>query len=233
MGKCSYVVLAHTAMEDSAAMPRRGVLPLLPKPVAPPAQATHRGFVPLAGLPKRTGMWQHRTEGWFVPGVDGWCVQEHFEHVLTAAGCKNSSGRCVLHVETEKELVVRSGAPLPLSSHRLKGAHFSEVVVEYSNPENDVRIPKFKSIDAFAGALCSKTVVTDWLSGNTEAVEVALWLTMLPCDEFTLAFRRRMDVHDGVVRLGGRRSGARVSGQLLHANPKIEFYSPWLAKPHP
>jgi hypothetical protein len=76
-------------MEDSAAMPRRGVLPLLLKPIAPPAQATPRGFVPLAGLPKRTGKWQHRTEGGrvvFVPGVDGWCVQEHFEHVLTAAG---------------------------------------------------------------------------------------------------------------------------------------------------
>eukprot|EP00962_Isochrysis_galbana_P002167 scaffold564_cov101-Isochrysis_galbana.AAC.5 len=23
--------------------------------------------------------------------------------------------------------------------------------------------------------------LTDWLSGNTEAIEVALWLTMLPC----------------------------------------------------
>eukprot|EP00962_Isochrysis_galbana_P004053 scaffold1130_cov127-Isochrysis_galbana.AAC.5 len=34
---------------------------------------------------------------------------------------------------------------------------------------------------ALAGALGSKTVVTDWLSGNTEAIEVALWLTMLPC----------------------------------------------------
>jgi hypothetical protein len=32
-----------------------------------------------------------------------------------------------------------------------------------------------------------------------------------------------MDVHDGVVRLGGRRSGARVSGRLLHAKPKIGF----------
>eukprot|EP00962_Isochrysis_galbana_P011792 scaffold3332_cov130-Isochrysis_galbana.AAC.4 len=32
-----------------------------------------------------------------------------------------------------------------------------------------------------------------------------------------------MDVHDRVVRLGGRRSGARVSGRVLHANPKIGF----------
>eukprot|EP00962_Isochrysis_galbana_P004499 scaffold1232_cov127-Isochrysis_galbana.AAC.9 len=40
-----------------------------------------------------------------------------------------------------------------------------------------------RGAQALAGALCSKTVVTDWLSGNAEAVEVALWLTMLPCDD--------------------------------------------------
>eukprot|EP00962_Isochrysis_galbana_P014453 scaffold4145_cov115-Isochrysis_galbana.AAC.1 len=28
----------------------------------------------------------------------------------------------------------------------------------------------------------SRSVVTIWLSGKTEADEVALWLTMLPCD---------------------------------------------------
>jgi len=34
-----------------------------------------------------------------------------------------------------------------------------------------------------AGALDSKTVVSDWLSGLGDAFEVALWLTMLPCAE--------------------------------------------------
>eukprot|EP00962_Isochrysis_galbana_P057956 scaffold30592_cov112-Isochrysis_galbana.AAC.1 len=38
-----------------------------------------------------------------------------------------------------------------------------------------------RGAQVLAGALGSKTVVTDWLSGNTEAFEVALWLTMLPC----------------------------------------------------
>eukprot|EP00962_Isochrysis_galbana_P012722 scaffold3607_cov114-Isochrysis_galbana.AAC.22 len=40
-------------------------------------------------------------------------------------------------------------------------------------------------------------------------------------------FRRRGDIHDGVVRRRGRRSGARVSvsGQLLHANPKIGCFA--------
>eukprot|EP00962_Isochrysis_galbana_P032830 scaffold10868_cov121-Isochrysis_galbana.AAC.5 len=38
-----------------------------------------------------------------------------------------------------------------------------------------------RGAQALAGALGSKTVVTDWLSGITEAIEVALWLTMLPC----------------------------------------------------
>jgi len=37
----------------------------------------------------------------------------------------------------------------------------------------------------------------------------------------TRAFRRRRDSHVDVVRLRGRRSGARVSGRLLHAKPKI------------
>eukprot|EP00962_Isochrysis_galbana_P032006 scaffold10478_cov114-Isochrysis_galbana.AAC.1 len=37
------------------------------------------------------------------------------------------------------------------------------------------------------------------------------------------AFRRRGDVHDGVVRRRGRRSGARVSGRVLHANLTIGF----------
>eukprot|EP00962_Isochrysis_galbana_P035388 scaffold12131_cov112-Isochrysis_galbana.AAC.5 len=37
----------------------------------------------------------------------------------------------------------------------------------------------------------------------------------------TRAFRRRLDSHVDVVRRRGRRSGARVSGRLLHANPKI------------
>eukprot|EP00962_Isochrysis_galbana_P018232 scaffold5253_cov128-Isochrysis_galbana.AAC.3 len=34
-------------------------------------------------------------------------------------------------------------------------------------------------------------------------------------------FRRRCDIHDDVVRLRGRRSGARVSGRVLHANLTI------------
>lgn len=57
--------------------------------------------------------------------------------------CRNSGDRRVLHVPTEKELV-RSGAPLSLTSHRVKGAHFSEVMVEYSNHDNDARLPQKK-----------------------------------------------------------------------------------------
>eukprot|EP00962_Isochrysis_galbana_P043051 scaffold16270_cov135-Isochrysis_galbana.AAC.1 len=34
------------------------------------------------------------------------------------------------------------------------------------------------------------------------------------------AFRRRGDVHDGVVRRRGRRSGARVSGRWLMLSPR-------------
>eukprot|EP00962_Isochrysis_galbana_P001629 scaffold416_cov105-Isochrysis_galbana.AAC.5 len=37
-------------------------------------------------------------------------------------------------------------------------------------------------------------------------------------------FRRRGDIHDDVVRLRGRRSGARVSGRVLHANLTIGFW---------
>ncbi|WP_289460220.1 hypothetical protein, partial [Klebsiella pneumoniae] len=91
------------------AMPRRGVLPLLPVPIAPEAQATAHGFTPLPGPPKRSGSRQHRTDGWFVPGVNEWSVDK-FKYVLTADGCKSSGGQRVLHVETEKELVC-SGAP--------------------------------------------------------------------------------------------------------------------------
>jgi len=39
----------------------------------------------------------------------------------------------------------------------------------------------------------------------------------------TRTFRRRGDTHVGIVRHRGRRSGARVGGQLLHAKPKIGF----------
>jgi len=55
--------------------------------------------------------------------------------------------------------------------------------------------------------------ISDWLSGIAEAFGVALWLTMLPC-----AGSRGRFGDDGipmtvcVVRLRGRRSGARGSG---------------------
>lgn len=65
------------------------------------------------------------------------------ECVLTMHACRNSGDRRVLHVPTEKELV-RSGAPLSLTSHRVKGAHFSEVMMEYSNHDNDARLPQKK-----------------------------------------------------------------------------------------
>eukprot|EP00962_Isochrysis_galbana_P001336 scaffold342_cov106-Isochrysis_galbana.AAC.7 len=45
----------------------------------------------------------------------------------TGDGCKDSNGRCVLHFQTDEKLLHTGGAPLPLTSHRLQGAHFSEV----------------------------------------------------------------------------------------------------------
>eukprot|EP00962_Isochrysis_galbana_P023764 scaffold7214_cov114-Isochrysis_galbana.AAC.3 len=50
---------------------------------------------------------------------------------------------------------------------------------------------------------------------------VALGAHLIVLRWVTRAFRRRGDSHVDIVRHRGRRSGARVSGRLLHAKPKI------------
>eukprot|EP00962_Isochrysis_galbana_P044902 scaffold17531_cov241-Isochrysis_galbana.AAC.7 len=64
-------------MQYCPVMPRRGVLSLLPVPIAPTAQVTVRGCMPLPGLLQRTGIGHCRTEGWFMPSVNARCVHEH------------------------------------------------------------------------------------------------------------------------------------------------------------
>eukprot|EP00962_Isochrysis_galbana_P047345 scaffold19288_cov142-Isochrysis_galbana.AAC.4 len=76
---------------------------------------------------------------------------------------------------------------------------------------------------ALAGARGSKTVVTDWLSGNTEAIEVALWLTMLPCvvsrGRFGDAWMS-MTVSFGSEAEGAARASLVVAGHLA-ANSEL------------
>eukprot|EP00962_Isochrysis_galbana_P029768 scaffold9569_cov142-Isochrysis_galbana.AAC.2 len=82
-------------------------------------------------------------------------------------------------------------------------------------------------------ALGRKTVDSGWLSGVAEAFGVALWLTMLPCagsrGRFGDEWISDIHDHDDVGRPRGRRSSARVSGQVLHANLKIGFASIYVA----
>eukprot|EP00962_Isochrysis_galbana_P047820 scaffold19736_cov112-Isochrysis_galbana.AAC.2 len=51
------------------------------------------------------------------------------------------------------------------------------------------------------------------------------WAHLIVLRWVTRAFRQRGDSHVDIVRHRGRRSGARVSGRLLHAKPKIGFFS--------
>eukprot|EP00962_Isochrysis_galbana_P031646 scaffold10301_cov121-Isochrysis_galbana.AAC.7 len=60
-------------------------------------------------------------------------------------------------------------------------------------------------------------------AGSPASLEHLAWLFAhhVALRWVTRAFRRRRDSHVDVVRLRGRRSGARISGRLLHAKPKI------------
>eukprot|EP00962_Isochrysis_galbana_P021568 scaffold6362_cov123-Isochrysis_galbana.AAC.6 len=118
------------------------------------------------------------------------------------------------HVEVPDEFLAR-GRDEPLRGVDLA---LLAVALEHFEARASARLVEVREGDSIGDGLVVYLGWSNW-HGSLAHHVVLRWVTR--------AFRRRLDSHVDVVRRRGRRSGARVSGRLLYAKPKIGLSLSW------